>query len=60
MYSGPIHRRGVIQALGAIAAAGAVMPVRAGAEADVPRPIVNNLVKAAPQLGAAASAFRLS
>ena len=26
------------------------MPVRAGAEADVPRPIVNNLVKAAPQL----------
>lgn len=47
MYSAPIHRRGVIQALGAIAATEAVMPIRAGAQADVPQSIVNNLVKVA-------------
>ena len=50
MYSGAIHRRGAIQALAAVAATGAVMPIRAGAESDVPRPIVNNLVKAARQV----------
>jgi hypothetical protein len=49
MYSGAIPRRSVIQAFGAITATGAVMPIRAGAEADVPRPIVNNLVKVARQ-----------
>ena len=44
-----IHRRAVLRGLGAIAGAAAVLPIRAAAEADVPRPIVNNLVTAAPR-----------
>ena len=42
------NRRAVVQGIGAIALAGAVMPMRAAAEPGVPQPIVSNLVNAAP------------
>jgi hypothetical protein len=47
MYSGAVRRRGVILGLGAIAATSAVAPIRVRAEADVPQPFINNLVKVA-------------
>lgn len=45
---GVSDRRGVVQGIGAIVLAGSVMPMRAAAAAGVPRPIVDNLVNAAP------------
>jgi len=41
-------RRAVVQGLGTIVVARAIMPMRAAAEAGLPQPIVNNLVNAAP------------
>ena len=41
-------RRAALQGLGAIVLAGAIMPMRAAAEAGVPQPIVSSLVNAAP------------
>jgi hypothetical protein len=47
MYSRAVRRRGVIQGLGAVAAASVVTPNRVRAEADVPQSFFTNLVKTA-------------